>query len=893
MICRNNHRWKTTVAWGALLAAMMTAPVGALAEDKPASSSVAAQPDAKKEKPAQKADSGKAGAKGDAAKPAAGAKPEEKKSYYVPTRGYRLEPQPDIPPYVRNLGKTYDQFKGIDWLNVGLDSRARFEFRQNDYRPWTDTATSPPSSQRKLFPNSLWLSRTRVYVSIQDILDPFRAVVEFQDSRAFNSIYEYQGQEINQTDLISAYGELYFKDAFGKDPRGNDRPLTVRAGRFHLELLDRRLIAENEFRNTTNNFDGFRIKIGKKDNDWDLDNFLMRPVIRYPYQFDRPDWQNWIYGSVFSFRQFSEYATVQPYFLGRTQYGDQLNTSTALKTHRETYAPGLRIYGVLGNFDYDFDINKQFGSFGRLQTAVLNGQTYDNIEVTVPHDALAWGLEAGYTFSDLAWKPRISAVYVYGSGNGSPFNYSNNNFDIFYGFNQPFSRNDYFAWNNIKDPKVRLEFSPAKNLLIDTAFSAYWLADAANAWDRANLFSPLGNVVGRGNFLGTEFDIRARYKLSQFINLTASYAHFWPGSFPASFAPPVRGQPYWPQSYNLTDSWFNVRQTGTTNGLTSKPSDFFYLEVSANAFGDGQPITKDPVSTLWGAVGPNAPAAPPPSWRDIYVGLNAGGAWSNPGTYTWVAPSAAAVLPPGTTTWVAPNSAPVARTLSTALAAANYLPNGNNPLSGFIGGMQVGGNFRFDNNILAGVETDLHAVSGNTNSVVNGSTVTAANKDLYVNWAQRNTTLNYIGTVRGRLGYVATPTLLLYGTGGLAYGGVISNTALFTSRAAGAATTNPAVTLSNANYQKTLVGWTAGGGLEWMFMPNWSLKAEYLYYDLGNAVASDPHSTGVTFNFATNTWSGNATPSTRYDYGVATRTRFDGNLFHAGINRHFDMLAKD
>ena len=216
--------------------------------------------------------------------------------------------------------------------------------------------------------------------------------------RAYNSIYEYQGQEINQTDLISAYGELYFKDAFGKDPRGNDRPLTVRAGRFHPELLTRRLIAENEFRNTTNNFDGFRIKIGKKDNDWDLDNFLMRPVIRYPYQFDRPDWQNWIYGSVFSFRQFSEYATVQPYFLGRTQYGDQLNTSTALKTHRETYAPGLRIYGVLGNFDYDFDINKQFGSFGRLQTAVLNGQTYDNIEVTVPHDALAWGLEAGYTF---------------------------------------------------------------------------------------------------------------------------------------------------------------------------------------------------------------------------------------------------------------------------------------------------------------------------------------------------------------------------------------------------------------------------------------------------------------------------------------------------------------
>ena len=59
-----------------------------------------------------------------------------KKSYYVPTRGYRLEPQPlHIPPYVRNLAKTYKEFEGIDWLNVGLDLRVRFEYRKDDYRP--------------------------------------------------------------------------------------------------------------------------------------------------------------------------------------------------------------------------------------------------------------------------------------------------------------------------------------------------------------------------------------------------------------------------------------------------------------------------------------------------------------------------------------------------------------------------------------------------------------------------------------------------------------------------------------------------------------------------------------------------------------------------------------
>ena len=102
--------------------------------------------------------------------------------------------------------------------------------------------------------------------------------------------------------------------------------------------------------------------------------------------------------------------------------------------------------------------------------------------MTVPLDAIAYAFEAGYTFSDHPWKPRVSANYAYGSGNKSPFEYASQNVDVFYGFNQPFSRNDYIAWNNVKAPKVRLEFTPAKNLQIDTAFSAYWLASAANAW---------------------------------------------------------------------------------------------------------------------------------------------------------------------------------------------------------------------------------------------------------------------------------------------------------------------------------------------------------------------------------------------------------------------------
>ncbi len=86
------------------------------------------------------------------------------------------------------------------------------------------------------------------------------------------------------------------------------------------------------------------------------------------------------------------------------------------------------------------------------------------------------------------------------------------------------------------------------------------------------------------------------------------------------------------------------------------------------------------------------------------------------------------------------------------------------------------------------------------------------------------------------------------------------------------------------NFSNTQVGWTAGGGLEWMFMPNWSAKVEYLYYDLGSvtqnfALASvDP---GVVFG----------TPASNALFGGQVRARINGNIVRAGVNYHFNWGA--
>lgn len=105
------------------------------------------------------------------------------------------------------MSKTqFEQFRDVDWLDVGLDFRSRYEYRENDYRP--------TGSKFKNDPDNIWLLRTRAYIGVHDILDPFRFVVEAQDSRSYNSLYAKTGQDVNEFDLIQGYGELYFDNAW-------------------------------------------------------------------------------------------------------------------------------------------------------------------------------------------------------------------------------------------------------------------------------------------------------------------------------------------------------------------------------------------------------------------------------------------------------------------------------------------------------------------------------------------------------------------------------------------------------------------------------------------------------------------------------------------------------
>ncbi len=135
---------------------------------------------------------------------------------------------------------------------------------------------------------------------------------------------------------------------------------------------------------------------------------------------------------------------------------------------------------------------------------------------------------------------------------------------------------------------------------------------------------------------------------------------------------------------------------------------------------------------------------------------------------------------------------------------------------GYFGG-QVGYNWVLDNNLLLGVEADISAAS------IAGSGIETFNPGFAIN-ATGNYKIDWLGTIRGRLGY-AMGDWLPYVTAGAAFAGASRSTNVIGGPAS-----------ASADHS----GWTVGVGAEWAFMPMWSLKAEYKYVDLGTATYSYP-----------------------------------------------------
>jgi outer membrane immunogenic protein len=143
--------------------------------------------------------------------------------------------------------------------------------------------------------------------------------------------------------------------------------------------------------------------------------------------------------------------------------------------------------------------------------------------------------------------------------------------------------------------------------------------------------------------------------------------------------------------------------------------------------------------------------------------------------------------------------------------------SGSNSNDGFVGGGQIGYNYQMGNWVI-GIEAD--AQYADMNNTRRGQVVTLTPGVAgFVGASNANFGgIDWFGTVRGRVGY-AWDRLLVYGTGGFAYGGADDNN-------------NDGFGGFRGNNNDIRTGWTAGGGVEYAFTPNLTGKIEGLYVSL-------------------------------------------------------------
>jgi outer membrane immunogenic protein len=324
--------------------------------------------------------------------------------------------------------------------------------------------------------------------------------------------------------------------------------------------------------------------------------------------------------------------------------------------------------------------------------------------------------------------------------------------------------------------------------------------------------------------------------------------------------------------------------------------------MSASAFAADLPSIK------------SAPVGPAPMWTGFYAGLNIGG---NVGTNNNTISNSYGSSPVLSDWIVQEGTSPP--NLFLPLTNIGYAQSGSfsNSQNGIIGGGQIGFNYQLKNNYVVGLEADIQGtgISGTGRGYGLGSSATSGSFPIPGSLTSAvsssssafsnqivNAGVDWIGTVRGRLGYLLIPNLLIFSTGGLTYGSVRANMQSYTANylSNNGVISDPPDPIINRSLSyvqpffgsgqqsQLLVGWNVGGGLEWMFLENWSVKAEAIYWNMGNMNMASSSYAPSARTCTSASCSGIIGFTTGATFGNV-QVNYQGIIARAGVNYHFDF----
>jgi hypothetical protein len=399
-----------------------------------------------------------------------------------------------------------------DWLDLAFENRTRFDSYDHPWRANQAIGNGRTDAQVAM--------RSRVRIGLGGD-GPLRLLFEGQDSRSFmdKDFGDFRdATTVNEFDVLQLLGSLTVKNVFGTGLRSD-----IHFGRMTMDFGRRRLIARNDFRNTTNAFDGFHWQLAQ-GNTWRIRAFAVQPVVRDDVRLDQQYHNSLFWGTYLESRHFLWFQ-VDAYYFG---LNDQRVPNGA--THRTYSTAGGRLYKdpKAGEPDYEIETSWQTGHRG-----------------ITDHFAHFQHLDLGYTFN-LPWIPRLVFHYDYASGDHKPGDSQNEGFDTLFGARRfefgptgiwgPFSR------TNLQSPGWRLIVTPAPNLILQVKHRVSYLAQSKDFFGNTGLRDTTGQA---GTSLGHDVELRAQWALNANLDFDVGYVHWFKGSYfdrlPASAGLPAGG----------------------------------------------------------------------------------------------------------------------------------------------------------------------------------------------------------------------------------------------------------------------------------------------------------------------------------------------------------------
>jgi hypothetical protein len=328
-----------------------------------------------------------------------------------------------------------------------------------------------------------------------------------QDSRAFFNHHVANAPPYqNIWDIREAYAR------FGDSTEGC---IDLVVGRQMFSFGDERVIGPSDWSNMGRTFDTVRLDLHPSGVKVSI--FAASVINAIDGQIDHHIEGNNIYGIYSSFEHLIPHATVEPYVLWRVAPGNVPLAETAGNGHLSEVTGGARIAGtLLGNFDYDIEMNKQAGSLGLYSI-----------------DAWAGHWNAGYTFKNARMQPRPFVEYNYASGNRNPNGNTWGTHDqIYASAHDKMDFADQFGWKNIEDLRAGANEKVAAKWTLTEVFNDLWLATKNDAvYGSSGAIAIPAHPGATSNHLGIELDMIAEYKQNRHVTYGLGLAHLFTGRF--------------------------------------------------------------------------------------------------------------------------------------------------------------------------------------------------------------------------------------------------------------------------------------------------------------------------------------------------------------------------